>query len=250
MVKVNVQTPVDLSVNCLSQYNPGDTITITATTSPYVKTVVGELFSNTESPIEQQMTFIKQANDLKYWEMSYVLPEDFSSRHYECCFTATTYNTNEQQVTQSFEVSGTELIDFTIDGKWNGTGPVFYALEKVKVTVEILGAVDEVLIDLKEGLGDMTYHDPYGNYYAYTDFFDENLSLPLSLEMTTPGVYVTEFNLPLVESSIDAKGHALRQPYAIELKVKTNDETIMTQEQAIDIEGNIYDHIHIQEKNY
>lgn len=249
-VNVNVKTPINLTVDMDERYSPGDQMTMTAVTSKYVKEVKANLFEETDNATEQRMTLVKEENDLKYWELTYAIPDQFLSGHYNCDFTAATYNTQQQHVHKLIEISGIELLEFNVEGKWHQTGSVFYSLEKIDIDVKLRGEADDVSITLKDPLGSMTYIDPYGNKYLYSDFFDKTLQFPLKLNKVSNDLYTIAINLPLVDRTIDRQGNRIKQPYTIALEIIKNNDIIIDTEKAIDIDGNIYDHIQIQEKNY
>jgi len=166
----------------------------------------------------------------------------------------------------SYEVVHLSIDDVTIEGYWNHwRGQVdkfdkpltnephrFLSLETVKITVKSSGA-DKVIIRFSPELEDMQYIDKFGNTYDYSSDFnleyvnfpnDSTFILnPTDTEQTT----YWEYTLPLADSSLDNDNIRLNPQYKmIVTAYRESNEKVWVIED-IDITGNIYDNIYIQE---
>lgn len=263
---VNVSTPLGLLPSMPAETASGTDVTVSARTLKYAGTVSATLFYGTSYARSLNLTNIGNAGGSadKAWEGTIAIPGNIPDGTYTARFTAVAPNGSKQSGDLTFRLVSLAITDIKLSGYWNHwRGQVdifgerltnephrFLSLECVKLDISTIGNPDRVAVRFSPELEAMTYTDPKGNTYRYSDYFGHNVAFPQDSTITVNGNHVYwEYNLPLAPSSKEWNGNRLRPQYSMTVTVYKGGSSVTRTINDIDITGNIFDLTYIQPKD-
>lgn len=127
----------------------------------------------------------------------------------------------------------------------------FLSLEKVRVTVNTSGYADKIVIRFSPQLEAMTYTDPNGNVYNYSDKTGYNVYFPTNTTFNLNATQNTstlnwDYILPLAPSTKSWNNQVLSVPYTLTVTAYKGATSVTTTISDLQITGNLYDIIHVQ----
>jgi hypothetical protein len=170
-----------------------------------------------------------------------------------------TYRNFGSYIVESLDITSTSII-----GSWNHwRGQIdilgkrltvdphrFLSYEKVTFRVVTIGVPNSVSVRLSPELEAMTYIDPTGNRYSYSDAVGSNVNFPIQLTSTDGGnTWTGSYILPLARNTLDKDDNRKRTSYKVTFTATKGAITRTDEITDIELTGSIYDYIYIQPEN-